>query len=264
MRRVRRRACLAAAAAAVVSAACVLALRLAVPRAQIERLRDGYVAVEVRDEGGRRRAACRVVPAQPADWVPLDGISRAAAGAVVVSEDIRFREHGAFDGREVWVALRDALWRGRRVRGASTISQQTVRNVFFDRRRTAGRKVREALAAVHLERHVGKDKILEIYLNVIEYGDGVYGIRRAAAHYFGKSPLDLTAREGAFLAMLLPNPEARVESFERGRLTDPARRRVRTILQKMIGAGYLTLEQYDAARAERFAWETADPARDAP
>ncbi len=141
-------------------------------------------------------------------WVPLSRISPALVRAVVASEDEKFCVHHGFD----WLQMREA-WHQfvvghRRPRGASTISMQTAKNVFLWPGRSLLRKGIEAYFTVLIEALWGKPRIMEIYLNVIEWGRGVYGAEAASRAYFGHGAAKLSAREAAVLAAVLPNPRA--------------------------------------------------------
>lgn len=138
------------------------------------------------------------------DWVPLDQIAPATVRAVVAAEDANFCQHWGFD----MAAIRDALEDGAN-RGASTISQQTVKNVFLWQGRSWPRKAMEGVLTPLVEAVWPKRRILEVYLNVAEFGEGVFGVEAAARHYFGVSAAKLTAKQGASLAVVLPNPKAR-------------------------------------------------------
>ncbi|MDX1527236.1 MAG: monofunctional biosynthetic peptidoglycan transglycosylase [Gammaproteobacteria bacterium] len=138
-------------------------------------------------------------------WVPLDRISPHAIRAVMALEDTAFCSHSGFDWNEVASAVEDRL-KGGRLRGASTISMQTAKNLFLWPERHIARKVLEAPMTVIIETFLDKRRILEIYLNVIEWGPGVYGIEAASRVYFGKSASNLSRREAALLAAVLPNP----------------------------------------------------------
>lgn len=137
-------------------------------------------------------------------WVPLDEIAPAAVRAVVAAEDANFCLHWGFDV----MAIRAALSEGAS-RGGSTISQQTVKNVFLWQGRSWARKALEALITPLVEVLWSKRRILEVYLNVAEFDEGVFGIDAAAHHYFRISPDKLTAAQGAQLAVVLPNPKRR-------------------------------------------------------
>jgi len=138
-------------------------------------------------------------------WVPLPRISPWLVRAVVASEDARFCIHRGFDFEEIGAAL-DRFHAGRRLRGASTISQQTAKNLLLWPGGGFLRKGIEAYVTVLLELGWPKARILEVYLNVIEWGDGVYGAEQAAQTHFGKAAATLTRHEAALLAAVLPSP----------------------------------------------------------
>jgi len=167
------------------------------------------------------------------NWVAFVDISPFVPAAVISHEDGAFYEHGGF---APW-AIRDALVRdlkeGRYVVGASTISMQLAKNLYLQREKTIARKVQEVILTWWLENALSKDEILELYLNVIEYGPGVYGIRHAAAYYFGREPIDLSPAEAAFLACMLPSPTRYHVSYERGALTRSMKTRMRRLLEHM-------------------------------
>ncbi len=139
-------------------------------------------------------------------WVPLRRISRHLQQAVIIAEDDQFREHNGFD----WRAIKKAAkrnWRRKRLSyGASTITQQLARNLFLSPSKTLFRKLRELFIALKLERELSKERILELYINVVEWGDGIYGAEAAARHYFGTSAAYLNKHQAAFLAAILPRP----------------------------------------------------------
>lgn len=138
-------------------------------------------------------------------WVPYDRISQQLKAAIVVSEDIEFFDHGGFSTSEIRAAIREALTEGD-LRGASTITQQLAKNLWLSPSRNPLRKLEEALLTRQMEKHLSKERIYEIYLNVAEFGPGIYGAEAAARHYFGKSASDLTRDEAVQLAASLPNP----------------------------------------------------------
>jgi monofunctional glycosyltransferase len=139
-------------------------------------------------------------------WVPLSRISPYLRQAVVEGEDASFFTHEGFD----WEGIKDAalynLEAGKLKRGGSTITQQLAKNLYLSSERSLLRKAREALITRALEQHLTKERILELYLNVAEWGQGVYGAEAAARHHFKKSSRDLTADEAAWLAAILPSP----------------------------------------------------------
>ncbi len=200
----------------------------------------------VKYQGSKKPPKVTLQNSRPAGWVGLGEISRVAVGAVIVSEDWAFYQHEGYDAKQIKEAIREDWEAGRFVRGASTITQQVVRNVFLSKDKNLWRKVKELILAVRIEDAVGKKKILETYLNIAEWGEGIFGIREAAEFYFKKSPQMLTAKEGAFLAMLLPSPKRYGQSFRAKRLTHYADKTVRSILSKMAQAHYITPEEREA------------------
>ena len=138
-------------------------------------------------------------------WRSLDDISPRLVEAVIASEDARFCEHRGFDMKAIEKALK-ANERGGRIRGGSTISQQTAKNVFLWPGRDWIRKGLEAGYTVLIETLWGKRRVMEVYLNVAEWAPGVYGAEAASRHWFGKSASELSAREAARLAAILPSP----------------------------------------------------------
>lgn len=140
------------------------------------------------------------------EWVPIEDISTELIAAVIDEEDARFYEHSGFD----WHAIRCAYQRNQRagkiVRGGSTISQQTAKNIFCTPSRTYVRKAFEAYFTILIEFIWGKERIIEVYLNSIEMGDGVFGAEAAAEHYFSTSAANLNRRNANYLAARLPNP----------------------------------------------------------
>lgn len=139
------------------------------------------------------------------EWVPIEEISLNLQKAVIASEDGRFLEHWGFDLKAMQKAYENNE-KGRRLKGGSTISQQTAKNVFLWQGRSYVRKGLEAYYTVLIELIWGKKRIMEVYLNSIEMGDGVYGAEAAAKHWFRKDASSLTRYEAAGIAAILPNP----------------------------------------------------------
>lgn len=154
-------------------------------------------------------------------WLALDASGPFLAAAVLAAEDQRFHAHAGVDEQ----ALAELLdgFAGQPARGASTITQQLARTLFTSGERTAARKLRELLYAIELERTLGKARILELYLNTVDWGPGVCGAKAAARAYFGKPPARLTAIEAAWLAGMLRNPQAAWAQREAGEPPDRTR-----------------------------------------
>ena len=171
-------------------------------------------------------------------WVPYNRISPNLIKAVVVSEDAKFWRHHGFDFAEIKNALQTNL-NSKRIRfGASTISQQLVKNLYLRPSKNVFRKIAEAILTWRLERTLSKKRILEIYLNVVEWGDGIFGIRQAARHYFGKSPGELTAEEASLLAVVLPSPR-RYDPLSKGGFIE---RRAAVIRERAFPAASISTE----------------------
>lgn len=138
--------------------------------------------------------------------VPASRISPHLKEAVIVAEDLEFFSHGGFSTYEIGEAIREAVEEWEPPRGASTITQQLAKNLWLSPSRNPLRKAREVILTKQLERHLTKERILELYLNVVEFGPGVYGAEAAARRYFGKPASALSPREAAMLAAALPRP----------------------------------------------------------
>lgn len=162
------------------------------------------------------------------EWIDIDSIPHDMPQAVMAGEDAHFMEHNGFDFKEIYRARLEAL-EGGRERGASTISQQTAKNVFLWPGHSWFRKGLEAYFTVLIEWIWGKERIMEVYLNSIEMGDGVYGIRAVAARNWHKTPLEMTRDDCALVAASLPNPRTMDSSHPNRRLT----KRQQRILREM-------------------------------
>ena len=192
-----------------------------------------------------RKISYELQTTKPEQWRHLNQISKAAVAAVLASEDGGYYTHNGYEPeaiRKAW-ALNRKL--GRFAKGGSTITQQVVKNIFLSPEKTISRKLREIILAVQLERTVGKRKILETYLNIAEWGPGIYGIEQAARTYFAKSAAALTAREGAILAFMLPNPKKYRNSL-RGEdgLSEFGQHRVSDILNRLWKTGKISDDEF--------------------
>lgn len=175
------------------------------------------------------------------NWVSIRDVSPFLVHAVLGHEDAGFFRHRGFSTASIEQALIRNLRAGRYVYGASTITMQLVKNVFLHREKTLARKVQEVLLTWWVESVMTKERILELYLNVIEYGPGVYGIRNGASHYFGVTPSELGPAESAYLASILPNPKAHHSHWRDGVLPERFARRVERFLRTLGARG-----RYDA------------------
>ena len=165
-------------------------------------------------------------------WVPLERISPNLRRAMIAAEDAKFVEHSGFDWDGIRSALEKNERRGRVVAGGSTITQQLAKNLFLSPEKSYVRKAEEAVVTVLLETMLPKRRILELYLNVIEWGNGVFGAEAAAQRYFGVPASRLSAEQAARLAAMAPSPRL----FERNPESVYLAGRVATILARMPGA----------------------------
>jgi hypothetical protein len=173
-------------------------------------------------------------------FVPLSELPEHVVRAVTTGEDGGFFAHSGFDFEEIRSALAAGAEKGRVVRGGSTISQQLAKNLYLTRERTLARKVREAAVTVALEASLPKERLLEIYLNVIEWGPEIHGIGAAARHWFGRDARELSPGEAAFLASVIPNPVRYHAMLPRGEPSPAWRDRVDALLLKMSEHGALS------------------------
>ena len=141
------------------------------------------------------------------EWRDYDQISDNFKHAIVAAEDARFLDHHGFDWDGIENALQKNLKKDKVVAGGSTISQQLAKNLFFYNRRSILRKGQETIATTMMERMWSKKRILEVYMNSVEFGDHIYGVEAASQYYFGKSARNLNREQAAFLASILPNPK---------------------------------------------------------
>lgn len=175
------------------------------------------------------------------DWISLEDISPNLINAVISVEDKNFYKHQGFDIPRIVKALFSNIQNNTRI-GASTISQQYIKNLFLTFDQTWARKIEEAFLTVELEVHYSKDEILEGYLNTINYGEGNYGIEDASQYYFNKSSKDLTLEEAIMLAGIPKNPS----NYNPVSDYDACIERAWTVALTMVNNGYITQEQYDS------------------
>ena len=190
------------------------------------------------DLRARDAAAAGQEPRRAQRWVRLDQISRHLPRAVVISEDAAFWGHEGVDFDELRASIEVNLSEAQFVRGASTITQQLAKNLYLSPSRNPVRKVRELIIARRLEAELPKARIFEIYLNVIEWGDGIYGIEAAAQRYFGVGAADLDEGQSALLAGAIINPRALSPARPNARLLA----RQRLILRRMGAASVRAVE----------------------
>ncbi len=195
-RRVKRVFFAALAVLAFLSAGFGILLWRSLPHVAFLALENPKETALMKERGGAR----------PLTWMPLADLSPRLPQAVLMGEDAGFYIHSGFDTHEMKEAFKRNWEEGRTVRGASTITQQLAKNLFLSSERNYARKLKEAVLTYRLEKALSKERILEIYLNVIEWGDGIYGAEAASRDVYGKSASRLSAVEAATLAAMIPSP----------------------------------------------------------
>lgn len=195
-----------------------------------------------------------VVGPSNADFVPFADISPYLIKSVMSTEDSAFYAHKGFIVREFRSALVSDLKAGKFRHGASSITMQMVKNVLLYREKTLARKLQELFLTWHVENTLEKDRILEIYFNVIEFGPGLYGIGAATKHYFGKPAKDINPVEAAFFSSILPSPKERYKQYCAGTLNRWTTDKIQRILAIMYKRDRLTQAEYDLALATPLAF----------
>ncbi|MGZ3770651.1 MAG: transglycosylase domain-containing protein [Bdellovibrio sp.] len=181
------------------------------------------------------------------NYVPLAKISSYLQKTIILTEDSSFFTHHGFDWESIEKNAKEGWETGIFKRGGSTITQQLAKNMFLSQERTFLRKGLEALITDRIENTLTKKEILERYLNVVEFGKNIYGVKAAAKFYFHKKPDQLDIVESAFLAMVLPNPVKYSSSYYRKELTPFARNRLSNIVESLYRYNRITQEEYNIA-----------------
>jgi membrane peptidoglycan carboxypeptidase len=184
-------------------------------------------------------------------FTSIESISPYMVAAVLTTEDGGFFRHRGFLPSQFEEAMRRNLKAGAIRLGASTITMQMVKNVMLSHERTLSRKLQEMFLTWYVEQSLSKERIMEIYLNVVELAPGIYGITRAAEHYFGKHPSELNPLESVYLALMLPSPVRRHAHYCRGQLSARMDSRLRRIFKIMHDRNRITTEEYET-------WKDAD------
>ena len=179
-------------------------------------------------------------------WIPLKDVNRDLIYAIVLSEDSHFFSHTGIDYDALIAALADNIknreWRF----GASTISQQTVKNLYLNQEKTLSRKLQELIITRNIESKLSKNEILELYLNIIEFGPDLYGIANASQYYFNKKPKEINAAEGAYLALLMPSPRKyHYTLYQNGNWSPALSKKHRRILRDMRFKELISQSQYE-------------------
>lgn len=207
--------------------------------------RKRSITIEVRDWKGKPQPF--VLGPKNRSWVPLGSIPAEMKWAVILAEDSNFYKHEGIDVTAIKQAIKYDLEKKSLARGASTITQQVAKNIYLSREKTITRKLKEVYLAWRMEQELTKGRILELYLNLVELGPMVYGVGHGAQYYFGKSATQMTPRECAFLAAMLPGPRIAYNPY---RNLGKVLRRSDMILRNLRSKGVISSEEYQAALAQ--------------
>lgn len=197
-------------------------------------------------------------------WVELDRISPFMQVAVLTTEDGAFFRHHGFNHAAIRNSLVANLKAGRFARGASTITMQLAKNLFLARDKTLSRKLEEVILSDYLEQAFGKDEMMELYLNVIEFGPGIYGVKAAADHYFARHPEELSLSESLFLASLLPSPLRYHRLAERPELSEGWTNHLRQLMKIALKTGKISDAEYQQGLSEKVAFQVHEGPRPIP
>ncbi len=213
------------------------------PRGLIDQNPETTALIRTRDQAARSQGK---KPRHRQYWVSLGSIAPRAVDAVIASEDASFFMHHGIDFEELKKVL-DQAWEKRSLgRGASTITQQLAKNLWLSGDRSLLRKVKELILARHLEDALPKKRILELYLNVVEWGNGVYGIEAGSREHFGVSASQLSVGQGAVLAAMLPSPRR----WTPERHSSALRKRALWIVDRLEKTGRISADEADLAQSE--------------
>jgi monofunctional biosynthetic peptidoglycan transglycosylase len=222
------------------------------PEVELLKSQNPTMTALMQQRAKERRSAARPLRT----WIRYNSISPHLRNAVLISEDSAFFQHSGYDLEQIKESAK-RNWREKRfARGASTITQQLAKNLYLSTSRNPLRKIRELFIAQEMERNLTKQRIFEIYLNVIEWGDGIYGIETAARRYFDKSASELLPEEAAILAAMIPNPRR----YTPARNLKYLERRKGEILGRLARYSYLGNDEYEAARLRPVVFRQASPA----
>lgn len=180
-------------------------------------------------------------------YVSLNSIAKSLQNAILLSEDSGFYQHSGFDQEGINNCIEKIKLKHRLVCGGSTITQQLAKNLFLSKDKSFFRKGAEALITIKIEKNLTKKEILERYLNVVQFGKNIFGVRQASQFYFKKVPAQLSVNESAFLAMVLPSPEKYSQSYFRKDLTRFARKRLSRIVNDLYKYKRISENEYLAA-----------------
>ena len=213
----------------------------------VEQLNNRRTNMTIRVKDWKGKPHSFVVGPKNRYWTPSGNIPAEMKWAVILAEDANFYKHEGIDVKAIKNAIKHDLEKKTFARGASTITQQVAKNLFLSREKTISRKIKEIILAKRIEQELTKGRIIELYLNVVELGPMVYGIGHGSRYYFGKPASQLTPRECAFLAAMLPGPRVAYNPYKK---LSKVIKRSDTILRLLRKKNVLSAAEYQAALAE--------------
>lgn len=208
---------------------------------EVKKLKDPKYSIEITVYDWNKKLYPFIVGPKNPRFVSWRNISPYIKWAVILSEDAKFYKHHGVDYEAIREAFKKNLEMGKYVRGGSTITQQLAKNLFLSREKTIIRKIKELIVAYLLETTLSKTRILELYLNVAEFGPMIYGVNHACWFYFGKSPSEVTPLESAMLASLLPGPKI----FNPYKNLEKVEKRAKRILNNMVNNNIIDKFTYE-------------------
>ena len=227
---------------------------------QCECIDDGYIQFSkfhkefIHRPGNAKREYDLMMDPESTNWTGINNVPSYLVYALVTSEDETFPEHKGVSVPAIKKAVMKNLQNKNISAGASTITMQLVKNLFHLKGKTIARKVQEIIISQCMECALDKDTILELYLNIVEFGPDIYGIKKASFHYFNKAPKDLTLLESIFLIKMLPNPVERyyyfIEAKKNHELNPQWQNVLNKVARRMFQAGYINKEEMDEVFAE--------------
>jgi hypothetical protein len=217
---------------------------------------DGAFTYAIIDKDGK--PADRETGPGSDEWAPIDTISPMMQVAVLTTEDGAFFHHHGFNEWAIKASLVANIKAGRFVRGASTITMQLAKNLFLSREKTLSRKLEELILADYLERTFKKEEMMEIYLNIIEFGPDLYGVKSAAWHYFGRQPAELNLAECLFLSSLLPKPREYHKLYEKGEAPQSWISNIRQLMEIAHKNGRISDKELEEGKEETIVFHKED------
>ncbi len=217
---------------------------------------DGSFSYAIVDKDGK--PADRASGPGSDDWAPLDTISPMMQVAVLTTEDGAFFHHHGFNTWAIRSSLVANIKSGRFIRGASTITMQLAKNLFLSREKTFSRKLEELILTDYLEHAFGKEEMMELYLNIIEFGPDIYGVRAAAQHYFGRRPAELNLAESLFLSSLLPRPREYHKMYEKGEVPASWMNNIHALMEVARKNARISDQELEEAKTETIAFHRED------